>query len=65
MISTEQFAARQMVKPESVLSRLCRTGSYFGIRPVKLANRRLLWPDFDLANGAQPINAANDQAAAS
>ena len=44
-ISTETFAARRLVKPESVLSRLCRTGSYFGVRPHKLANGRLLWPD--------------------
>jgi hypothetical protein len=44
-ICTEDFAARRLVKPESVLSRLCRTGSYFGIRPRKLENGRLLWPD--------------------
>ena len=51
-ISTEAFAARNLVKPESVLSRLCRTGSYFGIRPVKLENGRLLWPD-DPPRGAE------------
>lgn len=45
--STEVFAARRLVKPESVISRLCRTGSYFGVRPVKLENGRLLWPDDD------------------
>ena len=44
-ISTEQFAARRLIKPESVISRLCRTGSYFGVCPIKLENGRLLWPD--------------------
>ena len=43
--STETFAARRMVKPQSVRARYCRTGSYFGIRPQKLPNGRLLWPD--------------------
>ena len=44
-INTEEFAARRLVKPESVISRLCRTGSYFGVRPRKLENGRLLWPE--------------------
>ena len=43
--STEDFAAAKLVKPQSVRSRLCREGSYFGIRPHKLANGRLAWPD--------------------
>jgi hypothetical protein len=43
--STEQFAAKHLVKPQSVLSRVCRTGHYFGVRPTKLQNGRLAWPD--------------------
>ena len=42
--STEDFAAAKLVKPQSVRSRLCREGSYFGTRPHKLANGRLAWP---------------------
>lgn len=42
--STEQFAALNQVKAQSVRARLCRTGSYFGVVPVKLANGRLVWP---------------------
>lgn len=42
--TTEQFAKNVGVKPESVRSRVCRTGEYFGIRPEKLVNGRLLWP---------------------
>lgn len=42
--SAEQFAALNQVKPQSVRARLCRTGSYFGVVPLKLANGRLAWP---------------------
>lgn len=43
-LSTEQFAAVNQVKAQSVRSRLCTTGSYFGIVPRKLLNGRLAWP---------------------
>ncbi len=42
--SAEQFAALNQVKAQSVRARLCRTGSYFGVVPVKLANGRLAFP---------------------
>lgn len=44
-VPTELFASKYHVKPESVISRVCRTGSYFGIRPQRLPNGRLDWPD--------------------
>lgn len=43
-LSTEQFAAINMVKAQSVRARVSRFGSYFGVTPVKLANRRTAWP---------------------
>jgi hypothetical protein len=43
-ITTENFASEVGVKPQSVRVRLCRTGSYYGIRPVKLPSGRLMWP---------------------
>ncbi|ATE58981.1 hypothetical protein [Thauera sinica] len=43
-LGTDAFAANNHVKGQSVRKRYCQTGSYFGVRPVKLANRRLLWP---------------------
>lgn len=43
-MTTAAFARINGVKPESVRSALCRFGSYHGIRPVKLASGRLLWP---------------------
>lgn len=42
--SAEQFAALNNVKPQSVHARICRTGSYFGVVPKKLANGRLAFP---------------------
>ncbi len=48
-LSAEQFASLNQVKPQSVRARLCRTGSYFGIRPLKLANGRLAWPAVQVA----------------
>lgn len=44
-VSTEVFAARNHVKHGTVLKRLCKTGSYHGILPRKLANGRWDWPD--------------------
>ena len=44
-LSAEQFAALNQVVAQSVRARLCRTGSYFGVRPVKLANGRLAFPN--------------------
>jgi hypothetical protein len=43
-ITTEELARQCGIKPQSVRVRLCRTGSYFGVRPVKLPNQRLMWP---------------------
>jgi len=48
-LSAEQFANLNQVKPQSVRARLCRTGSYFGVRPVKLANGRLAFPNVQVA----------------
>lgn len=43
-LSTGEFAALNMVKAQSVRARVCRTGSYYGVRPVKLQNGRTAWP---------------------
>lgn len=48
-LSAEQFAAANQVKAQSVRARLCRTGSYFGVRPIKLANGRLAFPNVQVA----------------
>lgn len=43
-LSTEDFAHSIGLRPESIRVHLCRRGSYYGIRPAKLPNGRLLWP---------------------
>lgn len=43
-ITTEQLAALLGLKPGSIRSALCRDGHYFGLRPRKLPNGRLIWP---------------------
>jgi len=61
-LSTKQFAAINMVKPETIHSRLWRFGSYFGIMPVKLANGRMAWPKSQVHSGTvqpDPINCSS------
>lgn len=42
--TTEQFAEVLHGKPSTIRTRLCKTGSFYGIKPIKLASGRLLWP---------------------
>lgn len=44
LLTTEELAERLSLRPQSIRKRLCVTGSYFSVRPVKLPNGRLLWP---------------------
>lgn len=32
------------IKPQTLRAAICHHGHYYGIRPVKLPNGRLLWP---------------------
>ncbi|MDX9717640.1 MAG: DNA-binding protein [Thauera sp.] len=43
-ISTEELAGLLRLKPQSLRAALCRDGHYFGLRPRKMPNGRLLWP---------------------
>jgi hypothetical protein len=43
-ITTEQVAKLFGVTPGTVRRGLCVNGHYLGLRPIKLPNRRLLWP---------------------
>jgi len=43
-LTCEEFARLNHVKPSSVRERICRTGSFHGIKPRKLASRRLWFP---------------------
>lgn len=44
-LSTEEFAKRYFVKPQSVRKQYSQKGAYFGVVPTKLKNGRLEWPD--------------------
>lgn len=48
-LSCVQFAAINQVKAQTVRARLCRTGSYFGVKPLKLANGRTAWPNVQIS----------------
>lgn len=43
-VSTKEFAYILGCTAESIRVRLCKSGSFLGIKPKKLPNRRLLWP---------------------
>ena len=43
-LTTEQLAEQAQIKAQSLRAAFCRDGHWCGIRPVKLPNRRLLWP---------------------
>lgn len=47
-MSTEQLAAMLHIKPQSIRKRYSETGGYYGLRPTKLPNRRLMWPSDSL-----------------
>ena len=43
-VSTAEYAKRRLVQPQTVRKRYSTTGEYYGDRPIKLPNGRLLWP---------------------
>ncbi|WP_435750737.1 hypothetical protein [Thauera sp. AutoDN2] len=61
-LDTAQFAARQGIKTQSLRVRLSRTGHYFGVRPLRLANRLLRWPDVTVAAPGQLDQGDRDHA---
>ena len=48
-LTTEEFATQHLVDPQTVRKRLSSHGSYFGVKPLRLPNRRLLWPADSIA----------------
>jgi hypothetical protein len=56
-LSTEEYAGRLRLLPQSIRARYCRFGSYYGTKPLKLPNGRLLWPN-------TPVTAAPETAEA-
>ena len=52
-LSTEEAAALLKVKPQTLRAALCRDGAYLGARPLKSANRFLLWDAAEIGHLAQ------------
>lgn len=44
LLNTNDFAKSLGIKSGTVRSHVSRFGSYYGIRPIKMPNRTLLWP---------------------
>lgn len=42
--STDELAKLLRLSPNTIRRGLCVNGHYLGVRPVKLSNRRLVWP---------------------
>ena len=65
--STEEFATQLKVQPQTIRAGYCRDGHYLNLRPIKLLNRRLLWPaaevDALIAGRTVKTPAADDIAA--
>lgn len=47
--TTLELAKLTRVQPGSIRVSLCKRGHFNGLRPLKLPNRRLLWPAEDVA----------------
>ena len=54
-LTTDEFAERYLVKPQSVRKQYSTKGSYFGIKPRKLPNGKLAWPDNTLGGDASSV----------
>lgn len=42
-MTTRQMAEMTCYKHSTIITRLCKTGSFYGIKPIKLPSGRLLW----------------------
>jgi hypothetical protein len=43
-LTTEDLAQALALQPQSIRKRFSQTGQYFGVRPDKMPNGRLMWP---------------------
>lgn len=47
-LDTAEAADRLRIRPQTLRRALCLQGHYFGLKPTKLPNGRLLWDAADL-----------------
>jgi len=62
-LKTQEFAQLMGITAESVRAALYRRGHYYGVRPHRLPNGRLNWPDAEVrrllqGKGGEPSKAA-------
>lgn len=43
-LTTSEVAALTRTRPKSITAALSRDGHFCGLKPIRLPNRRLLWP---------------------
>ncbi len=43
-LSTNRLAQRLGLQADTLRVALCRNGSYYGVKPLKMPNGRLVWP---------------------
>ncbi|MCX9155882.1 DNA-binding protein [Niveibacterium sp. 24ML] len=53
-ITTEQLAEALGLKAQSLRAAVCREGHYYGLRPRRLPNGRLMWPSDSLQRLIHP-----------
>lgn len=44
-MTTEQLASKLGLRPHTLRTAYCLKGGYYGVKPTKLPNRHLHWPD--------------------
>ena len=44
-LTTDELASQHRVQPQTIRKHYAVNGTYHGITPLRLPNRRLLWPD--------------------
>ena len=59
-LTTSQLARAIGMQAESIRVHLCRRGSFYGIRPSKLLNGRLLWPADSVQRLLEPAERINN-----
>lgn len=47
-LSTDELAPKLKASPKTIRWNFCTKGHYMGLVPLKLPNRRLLWPVSDV-----------------
>ncbi|GAB1425956.1 hypothetical protein MASR2M16_31900 [Thauera terpenica] len=47
-LDTAEAAERLRIRPQTLRRALCLQGHYYGVKPTKMANGRLLWDSADL-----------------